>query len=62
MLGKEKITNKKSGTLHGEVCEWDEGKQKKFGVYLLHKAYQSYLLDPCPPLKESDAKELNDAR
>lgn len=65
MLGIENITNKRDSYLHGEVREWDEDKQKAFGMYLLHKAYLSYLLDPHPPLKECDAEDslaLDDAR
>lgn len=55
----------RAGYLHGEVYEWDEEKQKAFGVHLLQKAYWSYLLDPRPPLKECDAEDslaLDDAR
>ena len=31
-----------------------QGKRRQFGVYLLHKAYLSYLVDPPQPVRHTD--------
>lgn len=48
------ITNIQKGHMYGEVSHWGCGKRRQFGVFLLHKAYLCYLLDPPQPVGQDD--------
>ena len=52
--GLEKLTNIQRGHTHGEMTSWTAGRRRQFGVFLLHKAFLSFLLDPPQPVGPHD--------
>ena len=40
------LTNVQRGHAYGEVCGWRIARRRQLGVYLLHKAWLVYKLDP----------------
>lgn len=43
--GLENLTNAVKGHFHGVMSSWPVSRQRLFGVSLLHKAFQSFLID-----------------
>ena len=52
--GLDILTNVQKGHVYGRMANWGAGKRRQFGVYLLHKAYLCYLLDPPQPVGQHD--------
>lgn len=48
------LTNKQKGSVYGDMAGWTAGKRRQFGVFLLHKAFLSFLLDPPQPVGQDD--------
>ena len=44
-IGLENLTNVVKGHYHGAIMEWSLTLKRRFGIHLLYRAYQMFLLD-----------------
>ena len=52
--GLDQLTNAVRGHYHGAMTQWPISRRRRMGVYLLYKAFQSYLINPPPQLFQKD--------
>ena len=55
-LGLDNLSNKVRGKSYGLVGCWEPKRRRKLGVFLLHKAFQLYLIEGEHQLRRRDLK------
>ena len=53
-IGIQNLTNVVKGHYHGVMTRWSPSQRRTFGIYLLQKAFKSFLLDIPQQLFQQD--------